>query len=87
MKHATFLIVLILAALALVPATARAGDEDKATVIGCPFDLPPLIVVGERHQPRVILMLQRAPIGYKLPPLTHETIPDVAASVNEIDTD
>ena len=70
----------ILAALALAPAAARAGDGKEEL-------LPAIIVIGERHQPRVLLMLQRAPIGYRLPALEHDSLADVAASVDEIDQD
>jgi len=80
MKKATFICSLILAALALIPVSARA-DDGKENV------LPPLILIGERHQPRVLILLQRAPIGYKLPALTHDSLASVAASVHEIDTD
>ncbi len=80
MRKATIILALVLASLALVPALASAEDEKENL-------LPELILIGERHQPRVLLMLQRAPIGYTLPALTHDSIADVAASIDEIDLD
>jgi hypothetical protein len=78
MKKALLLAcAVILAALAFMPMSALAQDEEEL--------LPAIIIIGERHQPRVMLVLQRAPIGFKLPELTHDSLAAVAASVDEID--
>jgi hypothetical protein len=79
MKRALLALGAVLAAACLLaPASAGAGGKDDRTVI-----LDPIEIVVKPPQP-ALLVIQRAPIGFKLPDLEFDSLSAVGESVGKI---
>lgn len=82
MKRALlFVACVLLAGSVLVPASAGAEDESQKGVV----TLDKIIIEGTPARPKVMLMLMRAPIGFRLPELEYDSLTAVGESVQDLD--